>query len=456
MSASDLHASLRYRLYRRLRTDAEPVNPELMWPEPVRRRPYEAYGACARFLAARDHEVIISGPAETGKTLAALNKVNDLAWSNPGLQAAIVRKSQRSMAGSVLQTYQRKVLPTAAPVTVLGGHSPERFLYPNGAVVWVGGMDNPDKVLSSERDLIYVNQAEELTLPDWETLVTRVTGRAGVLQEPQIIGDCNPAAPTHWIKTRAAAKNLRLIESTHKDNPRLYEPRTGKITAQGKRTLAVLDRLTGNRKLRLRHGIWANPEGAIYEPFDEVRHKVRSKRIPPLWPRMVGIDPVGAMVGALWVAWDPKGEILHVYREYLEPFGVTTPEHVKEILALSAGETIWAWVGGGPSERQPRTDWRGAGIPLLAPPAIEVWIGIDRVTQLLADFRLVIHDCCVNLLSEVGSYQRVMKGDVATDRIQDKEQFHLLDALRYIVAWLTEPGEQTQVGRVVVRAGPEW
>ena len=162
------------------------------------------------------------------------------------------------------------------------------------------------------------------------------------------------------------------------------------------------------------------------------------------------------VVGALWVAWDPKAEILNVYREYLEPFGVTTPEHVKAILAHSAGETIWAWAGGGPSERQARADWQGAGIPLLAPPAIEVWSGIDRVTQLLADFRLVIHDCCVNLLSEVGSYQRVMDGDVATDRIQDKDRFHLLDALRYIVAWLTEPGEQRQVGQVVIRAGPEW
>jgi phage terminase large subunit len=431
------------------------VDSSAIWPEAVRARPYLARGACAELLDCDDPEVIICGPAETGKTMAALSRLNRLAWQWPGMQGAIIRRTHRSMAGTVLQTFKDKVLAKGSPVRVLGGTNPDRYIYPNGSQLWVGGMDQPEKVLSAERDVIYVNQAEELPLDHWEFLSTRVTGRAGNVPNPQLIGDCNPAAPTHWIRQRSLAGNMRMIESTHKDNPTLYDAR-GKLTEQGKRTLARLDRLTGTRKMRFRYGIWAQPEGAIYEAFDEVRHKVPSKPIPALWPRVVGIDPFGARIGAVFLAFDPGQGILNVYDEYLEPFGITTPGHVAGLLKQARGQTIFAWVGGGPSERQARVDWAGAGIPLLEVPISDVWAGIDRVNQLLADFRLVVHDNCTHLLAEIGSYQRKLKDGVPTEAIQDKENFHLLDSLRYIVAWLTEPGERSEVVYRPVRIGPDY
>jgi len=76
-------------------------------------------------------------------------------------------------------------------------------------------MDNPDRVLSSERDFIFVPQAEELTESEWEVLGTRCTGRAAVVANAQIFGDCNPSGTKHWIRTR---KSLRLLTATHKDN----------------------------------------------------------------------------------------------------------------------------------------------------------------------------------------------------------------------------------------------
>jgi len=400
------------------------------------------YGGVKEFMLCRDPEVVIYGRAETGKTFGACWKLNLLAWLYPGAQLAIVRKTRRSLLSSVLQTWQKQVI-AGAPVKVYGGHNPEWYDYPNDSRVFLGGMDNPDKVLSSERDVIYVNQCEELSLPEWEILTTRVTGRAANMPYSQLIGDCNPAAPTHWIKSRArSALNpngaLTLIESTHRDNPTLYDQATGLLTERGRRTLESLDRLTGARKMRLRYGLWAQPEGAIYEIFDEEQHKAKSFPIPPVWARMVGIDPLGAYVAALWAAYDPRGRKLHVYREYLEPFGVTTPGHVSAILELSQGETVWTWVGGGPSERQSRLDWQAAGIPLMAPPSLGVWEGIDRVIQLLADGALVVHDCCVNLLSEIGSYRRKLsRAGEPTEVIERKDEYHGLDCLRYVVAWLT-------------------
>lgn len=414
---------------------------------------YTPYGGVREFLLCKDPEHVVVGPAETGKSLGACWKFHLLALRYPGAQLAIVRKTRASMVGSILQTWERQVL-IGAPVTKFGGANPQWYDYPNASRVWIGGMDDPRKVLSTEFDAILINQPEELSLPEWETLTTRATGRAGNMPYSFVCGDCNPAQPTHWIKSRARSGALTLIESTHRDNPTLYDQKTGELTEPGRRTMTTLDRLTGARKMRLRYGVWAQPEGAIYDLFDEKRHSCEAFPIPKLWPRFVGIDPLGARVAALWAAWDSGGRVLHVYREYLEPFGETTPGHAKAVLKLSEGETIFAWVGGGPSERQPRTDWAAAGIPLLDPPNVGVWEGIDRVIQMLRDGAVVIHDSCPNLLSEIGAYRRKPnRAGEPTENIENKDTFHGLDALRYLVVWLTGPKEASEVVYEPVRIG---
>ncbi|NIV30654.1 MAG: terminase, partial [Anaerolineae bacterium] len=172
---------------------------------------------------------------------------------------------------------------------IYGGEKAQWFDYPNGSRIWVAGLDKAGKVLSAEFDIVYANQAEELGLPDWETLLSRATGRAGNVDHPQVIGDCNPSSPTHWIRQRAQAGALTFFESTHRDNPELFDQETGEITEAGKQRLGVLKRLTGSRLMRLYHGMWAAPEGAIYDILDEERHRVAAFEPPHLWPRIVGI-----------------------------------------------------------------------------------------------------------------------------------------------------------------------
>jgi len=404
------------------------------------------YGSNLAAYLCHDPEFMLSGPADTGKTVALLTKLHALAHKHSSASFVIVRKQLTDTYSTVLQTFLKKIIADDPSVSVYGGEKPQWFDYRKSkSRIWVAGMDKPGKVLSGEHDGIYVNQAEELSLIDWEYLLSRATGRAGHVPYPQLMGDCNPGPPTHWIRTRAKAGTLTFFKSTHRDNPELFDPETGAITKAGKQRLGVLKRLTGSRLMRLFHGVWAAPEGAIYDILDEDKHKVAAFTPHHLWPRIVGIDPVGAYIAAVWAAWDAENRVLNVYREYMEPFGETTAGHAKNILDLSQDETIFAWVGGGPSERQARTDWNGAGIPLLPPPIAEVWAGIDRVYALLKDFNLVIHDSCPMLLSQLGDYRRKLKDGEPTDKIEDKETYHLPDALRYLVAWCAAPLEGERV-----------
>ena len=108
----------------------------------------------------KHHEVILSGPYQTGKTYAALNKLHALLCLFPGCNALMVRKTRNSILTSAVVTYTQKVLPyppghDLCPIQKYGGERPEFFLYPNRSRLAVGGLDDADKYLSAEYDFIY-------------------------------------------------------------------------------------------------------------------------------------------------------------------------------------------------------------------------------------------------------------------------------------------------------------
>jgi phage terminase large subunit len=273
---------------------------------------YTPYGGCADFLYSRDREVIAEGPSETGKTLAACWKVHIWAIKYPGLNGAIVRNTYKSMPGSVLQTFARVIL--GAPVQVYGGERPDKYLYSNGSSIWIGGMDNPDKILSSERDFVYVNQAEELKLDAWEKLLTRTTGRGAIMPYTQLLGDCNPGGSRHWIRDRARAGKLKLIRTRHTDNPTLYDA-NGNLTKHGKRTMEDLSSLTGVRRKRLYEGIWATAEGAVYDTFDANVHVMeRDPKEFKAW--YLTLDEGYTNPAVILVVGEDSDKRHHIHREF--------------------------------------------------------------------------------------------------------------------------------------------
>ena len=250
------------------------------------------YGGVREFAKYHGPEAVVHGPAETGKTIGSLQKLHLAALKYDDASIVIARKTQTSIYSTVLETYKNKVLlgqPEAWGVEPYGGdNKPQWFDYPNGARIWLAGLDKAGKILSAEHDIIYVNQAEELTLADWETITTRTTGRAGHMPYSQTMGDANPSYPTHWMYKR---DSLRMFYSKHEENPALFDQQTGEITAQGERTMAVLDALTGVRKQRLRYGKAAQAEGAIYDEWNEADHLVYAKDAPPSYARYIaGLD----------------------------------------------------------------------------------------------------------------------------------------------------------------------
>lgn len=304
-------------------------------------RDFEAFGGVREFVNYRGPEAIIHGPAETGKTIGALYKLHICATTYEKASIVIARKTLSSTYSTVLQTLQNKVLYDGCGAVPYGGNKPEWFDYPaTEARIWITGLDKSSKVLSAEHDIIYVNQAEELELGDWETLTTRTTGRAGNMPYSQTIGDANPAWPTQWMYHR---ESLRMFYSRHQENPMLFDQATGEITEQGKHTMAVLQALTGLRRIRLLDGKPAQAEGVIYEEWHPAIHLIDRLEIPDDWSRFRVIDfgYTNPFVCQWWTI-DNDGR-MYRYREIYHT-GRTVKAHSAQINKLSEGERFTATV----------------------------------------------------------------------------------------------------------------
>ena len=296
--------------------------------------PYTPRGAAWTLMHLQAPEVLISGPAGTGKTRACLTKLHLLCDSVPHLRALVIRKTRASLTESALVTWESSVVPEGHPC-LAGATRGSRtvYRYPNRSDLVVGGMDRASRIMSTEYDVVYVPEATELEEGEWEALSTRL--RHGVLPYQQLLGDCNPDRPTHWLRLRCQAGRTVMLESRHEDNPRLWDGRAW--TADGVEYLARLDALTGPRRLRLRHGRWVQAEGVVYEEWDPAVHLKQRFPIPPHWPRIWGVD-FGYVHPFVWHAYaiDDDGR-LWLYRQ-IHLSGRLVEDHARRILEVTRDE----------------------------------------------------------------------------------------------------------------------
>lgn len=261
----------------------------------------------------------------------------------PRAKGAIVRKVAASIGGSALDTYRKYVateLIQAGQVKYYGGSTsePPQFRYSNGSTIAIIGMDKASKVMSTEFDMIYIQEATELTEDDWESLTTRL--RNGKMPYQQIIADANPDVPYHWLNQRCQRGQCRMVNTQHTDNPVLYQD--GELTPAGVAYMAKLEALSGVRKARLLKGLWQAAEGLVYELYDPAVHLIDKFTVPKTWRRYWVIDFgfSNPFVLQFW-AEDPDGR-LYLYREIYMTKRLVE-DHAKQALSLVTDPKTGQW-----------------------------------------------------------------------------------------------------------------
>ena len=436
---------------------------------------YAPYGQVRDFFHYTGQEAILSGPFDTGKTFGMLQKLVGLLWTFPNAQALLIRGTYSSLLTSAWITLTTKVLPfhpehPDSPISLYGGGAPKHLTWPNGSVLRIAGLDDPQKVLSSEYDYIAIPQAEEIPIGDWEHILSRVNGRAGNVPWPQLMGDCNPDIPKHWIVNRPS---VELFVTTHEDNPTIYlRDKQGelvrdangaaKMTAGGKGRIKTLTSMTGLRYQRGFLGLWVGAEGTVYDTFDKRIHVIDRFPIPPDWTKYRVIDfGFTHPFVCQWWAEDEDGR-LYMYREiyysertvqrHAKGLNVDSEARIRGIIDYTADEEISATICDWDAED--RATLAENGIPSVRADK-RVKVGVEKVQERLAvqdDGRprlMIFRDCTVEIddklemeflptstVDEMPGYVWLKvsnKIEAAKDESPRKKDDHGMDAMRYLV-----------------------
>lgn len=383
---------------------------------------YELRGAAADLFRLKSPEILVEGPAGTGKTTAVCLRIVELTQRFPGSRALLVRKTRASMTQSVLTTLEKIEFPRSA--VARGNRS--TYLQPNGSEIVVAGLDNADRIMSSQYDVIAAFEATELTLDDWEKLITRL--RNGVMPWQQAIADCNPSAPSHWLNTRAAGA-MRRLKSNHQDNPRLWIQ--GQWTAHGAEYIARLNELTGVRRARLRDGLWAAAEGLVYPELATATFS----QLPAGVARVVAgvdwgwTDPTAIVVGVLG-----HDGVLRVVDE------VYQSRLAMDQLAALIREKISKWkveqLFCDPARADLIAQLRRLDSPAQPNRVRQIETGIAMVQQRLGRGLLAVSEGCWNLLRESAEYQYALDKSGRPKSLPQDANNHAMDALRYLICGL--------------------
>jgi len=197
-------------------------------------------------------------------------------------------------------------------------------------------------------------------------------------------------------------------------------------------------------------GLFDRPVGLVYDAFDEATCKVPRVPIPNSWPVYVGHDFGAANPAAMFYAQDPATGYFYAWREYRPRTGKSVAERVADFREIVAGRTVLKRAGGSHQEEEIREAYRAHGWPIVEPGRRTVEEQIQRVYALHRLNKLFVFDDLKEYLDEKLSYSYTLDEKYQPlDEIEDKNDFHLMDAERYILSDFT-PETEEHHGDIVV------
>lgn len=298
--------------------------------------------------------------------------------------------------------------------------------------IYFGYAADPESLESATVKAAWLDEAgqKKFKLGSWEAILRRLSlaqGRVLITTTPYDLGWLKQKL---WDKWKAGDQDIDVIRFESVANPAFP-------VEEYERARRDLPRWKFDLFYR---AIFTRPAGMIYDAFDEQIHKVPRFAIPDSWPRYLGLDFGGVNTAGVFYAdeLDAAGKAtgrLFAYREY-KAGGRTAAEHAA---ALLRGEVkMPECVGGSKSEGQWRQEFRAGGLPVRPPDIKDVEVGINRVYGFHQRGELYVFDDLAGYLEEKLTYARELDpSGEPTEKIEDKETFHFMDAERYILGWLS-------------------
>lgn len=156
--------------------------------------------------------ISLQGSARSSKTYNTLIWLIMFCLNTPNTRLSIVRKTLPALKFSVFVDFKEILIKMNLFNPKRLNKSDLVYSFANGSWIDFFSTDNEQKLRGRKRDILFVNEANELSYLEWEQLVMRTT-RLAML-------DYNPSfSDEHWICQLNAEPKTYHFVSTYKDNP---------------------------------------------------------------------------------------------------------------------------------------------------------------------------------------------------------------------------------------------
>ena len=355
--------------------------------------------------------LLFQGSARSGKTW------NILIWlvlhllQNPNKTLSIVRKTLPALKGSVLRDL-KEILEQ------INQYEPNRwkkqdgyYEFPNGSVIEWFSTDEEQKLRGRKREMLFVNEANEITRDEYIQLAIRTTG--------QIIMDYNPSDIDSYIyELIETEEDVFFHKSTYKDNPFLSDEIIKEIESLKEKD-TNLWRVFGLGE----RGVSTTNVFNTFNITDE-------------FP----IDG-GKVIRALDFGYNDPTALIEVrviedsiyIRELLYLRGLTSDDLVYKIEGLGIEKTDDLWCDSARPEII--EDLKRKRINAKPVKKHTILHGIDLIKR----HKVYIHEDSTNIIDEFNSYKWKTNKDGKTLDVPEDDNNHAIDAIRYCLEMLNKP-----------------
>ena len=171
---------------------------------------------CATYYHVRNAKkriIVNQGGSRSGKTYSICQVIIEkcLKHRNEGNVVSICRKTGPALKATVYRDFF-EILNGAGAYDEACHNKTELTYNLFGNLIEFFSLDEPKKVRGRKRDVLFINEANELDLEAWRKLLLRTTQK--------IIIDFNPSDEFHWIYDEVLTRDdCEFHQTSYKDNP---------------------------------------------------------------------------------------------------------------------------------------------------------------------------------------------------------------------------------------------
>ena len=206
--------------------------------------------------------MLLGGSAGGGKSRLAGEKIHGFCLHYPKSTAVISRKAEDDMSISTIPLMLETIIEIEKEPRCTWHAKDKRIVYDNGSEIIFKGIwdDRARESLKSigkdgAVDIWWMEEGSDFEEEDFNAVIARMRGKAA--HWAQILITTNPGGKLHWI-------NRRLIIGEEAE----FYPSSAEMNTENPTSyLAMLDRLTGIDRARLKEGLWIDGAGLVVDTW---------------------------------------------------------------------------------------------------------------------------------------------------------------------------------------------